>query len=207
MAEYGVGGRGRWADCSQFDRSRLRKNRWLVQALLYRGAGRGATELCNRRNSFDDKTRSRVMNARYSGKTKDSRIQASPRGCRRTCHSERAGRAQRGRRPRNLPATDDLSAADVELFSDQCRSPKQLIPLVRDADAVITPFAPVDGNVVATMNKARVIVRYGIGVDNVDLNAARDKGIPVCNIPEYCIDEDPQSIRGLAADIVARRGA
>ena len=57
------------------------------------------------------------------------------------------------------------------------------------------------------MNKARVIVRYGISVDNVDLDAARDKGIPVCNIPDYCIDEDPQSIRGLAADIVARRGA
>ena len=95
----------------------------------------------------------------------------------------------------------------MELFSDQCRSPKQLIPLVRDADAVITPFAPVDGDLVAAMNKARVIVHYGIGVDNVDLNAARDKGITVCNIPEYCIDEDPQSIRGLAADIVARRGA
>lgn len=33
------------------------------------------------------------------------------------------------------------------------------------------------------------IVRYGIGVDNVDLDAARSRGIPVCNIPDYCIDE------------------
>lgn len=39
------------------------------------------------------------------------------------------------------------------------------------------------------MQKARVIVRYGIGVDNVDLAAARAKGIPVCNVPDYCIDE------------------
>ncbi len=34
-----------------------------------------------------------------------------------------------------------------------------------------------------------MIVRYGIGVDNVDLEAARARGIPVCNVPDYCIDE------------------
>jgi D-3-phosphoglycerate dehydrogenase len=39
------------------------------------------------------------------------------------------------------------------------------------------------------MEKAKVIIRYGIGVDNVDLNAAAAKKIPVCNIPDYCIDE------------------
>ena len=36
---------------------------------------------------------------------------------------------------------------------------------------------------------ARAIVRYGIGVDNVDLDAAQFGGIPVCNVPDYCIDE------------------
>jgi D-3-phosphoglycerate dehydrogenase len=39
------------------------------------------------------------------------------------------------------------------------------------------------------MTRARAIVRYGIGVDNVDLAAARERGIPVCNVPDYCIDE------------------
>jgi D-3-phosphoglycerate dehydrogenase len=39
------------------------------------------------------------------------------------------------------------------------------------------------------MKKVRVIVRYGIGVDNVDLHAAKERGIPVCNVPDYCIDE------------------
>jgi D-3-phosphoglycerate dehydrogenase len=69
------------------------------------------------------------------------------------------------------------------------RNEADLAKLVADADAVITQFAPVNANVVAAMTKARVIARYGIGVDNVDLEAARSRGIPVCNVPDYCIDE------------------
>lgn len=69
------------------------------------------------------------------------------------------------------------------------KSAAELPALVADADAVITQFAPVNADVIASMRKARVIVRYGIGVDNVDLAAARAKGIAVCNVPDYCIDE------------------
>lgn len=76
-----------------------------------------------------------------------------------------------------------------ELVSGQCKTPEALIALVADADAVITQFAPVNASVIAAMQKAKVIVRYGIGVDNVDLETARQRGIPVCNVPDYCIDE------------------
>lgn len=69
------------------------------------------------------------------------------------------------------------------------RTATELRELVADTDAVITQFAPVNAEVIAAMGRAKVIVRYGIGVDNVDLAAARDKGIPVCNVPDYCIDE------------------
>jgi D-3-phosphoglycerate dehydrogenase len=69
------------------------------------------------------------------------------------------------------------------------RAPAELRELIADADAVITQFASVNAEVIAAMSKARVIVRYGIGVDNVDLAAARERGIPVCNVPDYCIDE------------------
>src|SRR5262245_49627401 len=61
------------------------------------------------------------------------------------------------------------------------RPPGELAQLVADADAVITQFAPVTAEVIAAITKARVIVRYGVGVDNVDLEAAGVKGIPVCN--------------------------
>ncbi len=65
----------------------------------------------------------------------------------------------------------------------------ELMELVADADCVITQFAPITADVIRGMRRARGIVRYGIGVDNVDLEAAKSAGIPVCNVPDYCIDE------------------
>src|SRR5262249_25916920 len=82
-----------------------------------------------------------------------------------------------------------LQPVEGILDAHQCKTPEQLLPLVADADAVLTQFAPVNARVIAAMKRARVIVRYGIGVDNVDLEAARARGIPVCNVPDYCIDE------------------
>ncbi len=67
--------------------------------------------------------------------------------------------------------------------------PTELARLVADADHVLTVFAPLTADVVAGMKKAKVVVRYGVGVDNVDVDAARAKGIPVCNVPDYCMDE------------------
>jgi D-3-phosphoglycerate dehydrogenase len=92
---------------------------------------------------------------------------------------------------------DDLDIETKILESAKCqvvgqkigRNPQQFISLVKDADSVITQFAPVNAEVIAAMQKCKVIVRYGIGVDNVDLKAAAAKGIPVCNVPDYCIDE------------------
>jgi D-3-phosphoglycerate dehydrogenase len=84
---------------------------------------------------------------------------------------------------------DILSPLGVQLAAGQCKTADALLPLVSEADAVITQFAPISAPVIASMRNARVIVRYGIGVDNVDLEAARARGIPVCNVPDYCIDE------------------
>ena len=71
----------------------------------------------------------------------------------------------------------------------QAPPPVELARLVSDADHILTVFAPVDAAVIAAMQKARVIVRYGVGVDNVDLDAARAQGIPVCNVPDYGTEE------------------
>ncbi len=82
-----------------------------------------------------------------------------------------------------------LEPLGAVLDARQCRTAEQLLPLVADADAVLTQFSPVNVPVIAAMKKNRIIVRYGVGVDNVDLEAAKERGIPVCNVPDYCIDE------------------
>lgn len=82
-----------------------------------------------------------------------------------------------------------LGPLGAKVESRQCKTPAELIEAVPAADYVITQFAPVNVSVIAAMSRTRLIVRYGIGVDNVDLAAARERGIPVCNVPDYCIDE------------------
>jgi D-3-phosphoglycerate dehydrogenase len=79
----------------------------------------------------------------------------------------------------------------------QCREPAELIEFLRGADYIITQFAPLNADVISSLSQARLIVRYGIGVDNVDLAAAAKKGIPVCNVPDYCIDEVADHTLGL----------
>ena len=82
-----------------------------------------------------------------------------------------------------------LAQGGCDIVGHQCRTEAELIAAVAGADAVITQFAKINSNVIAAMSHARAIVRYGIGVDNVDLDAARVRGVPVSNIPDYCIDE------------------
>jgi len=83
-----------------------------------------------------------------------------------------------------------LTPQGVEMTAlKEKRPPAELAGLVRDADAVITQFATVNAEVIKAMERAKVIVRYGVGVDNVDLEAARQRGIPVCNVADYCVDE------------------
>ena len=84
---------------------------------------------------------------------------------------------------------NELAKHGHVLIDGQGKSPEQTAALVADADAVLTQFAQITPAVISVMRKCRVIVRYGIGVDNVNLDAARAQGIPVSNVPDYCIDE------------------
>jgi D-3-phosphoglycerate dehydrogenase len=80
----------------------------------------------------------------------------------------------------------------------QCKTAEQAIAACRDADALLVQWCPISAEVVAALEKCRVIVRYGIGVDNVDLQAAASRGIAVCNIPDYCVDEVAEHALALA---------
>lgn len=80
-------------------------------------------------------------------------------------------------------------AAGAAFAEFHCRSEDEALEAVRDANAVLNNFAPMTRKVMAAMAPGAVVVRYGVGVDNVDLNAARDLGVHVCNVPDYGVDE------------------
>ncbi|MCC6313471.1 MAG: C-terminal binding protein [Thermomicrobiales bacterium] len=70
-----------------------------------------------------------------------------------------------------------------------CRTEDEVIAVSRDADALLVQWAPVSARVIDALDRCRVISRYGIGVDNIDIAAATGKGIVVCNVPDYCQEE------------------
>lgn len=74
----------------------------------------------------------------------------------------------------------------------------ELIELVSDADAILTCFAHVTARVVAAGERLRVIGRYGVGTDNIAVDEATRRGIPVTNVPVYCTDEVAEHVLALA---------
>jgi len=58
-----------------------------------------------------------------------------------------------------------------------------------DADAVLVNHAMITSKFISQLTNCQVLLRYGIGVDNIDVKAAQERGIKVANIPDYCIEE------------------
>ncbi|MCJ7571571.1 MAG: C-terminal binding protein [Candidatus Thermoplasmatota archaeon] len=75
-----------------------------------------------------------------------------------------------------------LSKLNVELIKFQCRTEVDLIKNCKDADAVLNQYAKITPRVIEKLDNVKIIARYGIGVDNVDLGAATKKGIFVTNV-------------------------
>jgi D-3-phosphoglycerate dehydrogenase / 2-oxoglutarate reductase len=82
-----------------------------------------------------------------------------------------------------------VEASGGKLVVPQTTDEQQLADACRDADGVITARAAITKGVIAAMERCRIIVRYGIGVDTIDIAAATGHGIMVANVPDYCIDE------------------
>ena len=67
---------------------------------------------------------------------------------------------------------------------------EEILEQAGDADAILAgSLCRLTGDVIEQLHRCRVIARYGIGVDNVDVQAASRRGIWVTNVPDYCIDE------------------
>ena len=75
------------------------------------------------------------------------------------------------------------------LASADCLNEDDVISAARDADAILVREAPISARVIESLERCKIIARYGVGVDNVDLETARQKKIYVTNVPDYCSEE------------------
>ena len=82
-----------------------------------------------------------------------------------------------------------LKVIPHELVEADCQKEEDVINIAQDAVALINQYAPITNRVIESLKECKVIVRYGVGVDNIDVEAAKKHGIIVANVPDYCIDE------------------
>jgi len=84
---------------------------------------------------------------------------------------------------------DILTRAGAELVPFACTTEDETIAACHDAHAILTATAPFNRRVIAALQEALVICRYGIGLDTVDIPAATGLGIIVANVPDFCFDQ------------------
>jgi D-3-phosphoglycerate dehydrogenase / 2-oxoglutarate reductase len=82
-----------------------------------------------------------------------------------------------------------LAEIGCELEQAPDTEPSTLAAAAAGAAGMMVCFAQVTEQVIAAASECRIIARYGIGVDNVDVAAATRNGIQVTNVPDYCLDE------------------
>jgi D-3-phosphoglycerate dehydrogenase len=82
-----------------------------------------------------------------------------------------------------------LAEYDAELVVSPSGDPAVLVKLAPDADAIMTNWVDVRAEVIAAATKCRIISRLGIGLDCIDVREATKRGIPVTNVPDYCLTE------------------
>jgi D-3-phosphoglycerate dehydrogenase / 2-oxoglutarate reductase len=91
--------------------------------------------------------------------------------------------------PNLNPAGEVLSRIGAELLLAEASTPQAIMQVARDADALLVTYAKVTAEMIGQMTRCRIIARFGIGVDNVDIAAATNASIVVTRVPDYCIDE------------------
>jgi D-3-phosphoglycerate dehydrogenase len=82
-----------------------------------------------------------------------------------------------------------LASYGAELVVAPDRDLETLAKLAGDVDAIVTNWADVPARLIDAAGKCRIIARLGIGLDNIDVRRATERGIPVTNVPDYCLTE------------------
>lgn len=90
----------------------------------------------------------------------------------------------------SLDTEERILTGLANLVPMNTKRPEEFLAQAKDCDALLNTYAgPITADVMKKMPQCKIIARYGIGVDTIDLSAATAAGIIVTNNPAYCIQE------------------
>lgn len=95
------------------------------------------------------------------------------------------------------PERQVLAEIGAELIAAETGEEAELLTVAPTMDGILTCWKPVREPVIAAAKKCQIIGRCGIGLDNIDVEAATEHGIVVTNVPAYCVDEVSDHAMGL----------
>ena len=87
------------------------------------------------------------------------------------------------------PAKKALARLDPEYRMAKSPNADDILAAARDADAILVTYAKLPGELLRQLKNCKAIGRFGLGVDNIDLPAAKELGIAVNYVPDYCLRE------------------
>lgn len=76
-----------------------------------------------------------------------------------------------------------------DLDTTFCHDEEELIRYGQDADAFLVSYSQITRKVLQSLPNLKIVVKYGIGVDNIDVQAATENNVMVANVPDYCLEE------------------
>ena len=92
--------------------------------------------------------------------------------------------------------------AGIEVAVAQCRSPDEVIEAAYDADALVVQYAPITRTVIEALPNIRLVTINAVGVDSIDIDAAREHGVWVCNVPDASVGEVATHALAMALSLI-----
>lgn len=106
--------------------------------------------------------------------------------------------------PNLNPAKQVLSELGAKIAMAGEPTPDGILKVARDADGLMVTYGEITAEVIEGLNKCKVIGRMGLGVDNIDIDAATKAGIAVVFVPDYCVDEVSDHAMALLLNLVRK---
>ncbi|MDP7523793.1 MAG: C-terminal binding protein [Arenicellales bacterium] len=95
-----------------------------------------------------------------------------------------------------------LLGAGIEVAVAQCHSPDEVIEAAYDADALVVQYAPITRAVIEALPNIRLVTINAVGVDSIDVDAAREHGVWVCNVPDASVGEVATHALAMALSLI-----